>query len=96
MEDFSIPAMPAITVICCLLAQLVKMTKLDNKWIPSLCGLAGGMLGVLAIFVAPELAGGNPISAAATGIVSGLAATGANQVVKQLGGGTNGNEDKGV
>lgn len=37
--DFGIVNVAAITVICYLVAQMVKATSLDNKWLPVLCGL---------------------------------------------------------
>ena len=40
-------AVAAITVICYLLATLLKQTKLDDKWLPGLCGVLGGVLGVV-------------------------------------------------
>ena len=66
MEIVGIASVAAITVIAYLIGEIVKATGLDNKWIPVICGVCGGALGVV-------------------GIVSGLAATGANQIVKQLG-----------
>lgn len=74
----------AITIICYLFAEGIKATKLDNKWIPVLVGLLGGVLGVVGMFVMPEFPAGDVITAIAVGIVSGLAATGANQMYKQL------------
>lgn len=82
--DFGIAGVAAITVICYLIAQGVKATNLDNKWIPVICGLCGGILGEVAAMVMPEFPAADPISAAAIGIVSGFAATGVNQMYKQL------------
>ena len=74
--DFGIASVAGITVICYLVAQVVKATALDNKWLPILCGAAGAVM--------PEFPAGDVVTAVAVGIVSGLAATGANQVYKQL------------
>lgn len=83
--DFGIMSVGAITVVCYLLAQGVKATKLDNKWLPVLCGLLGGVLGVAALYTGvPDFPATDPLTALAVGIVSGLAATGANQIGKQL------------
>ena len=79
MEVLGITAVAAITVICYLAAEIVKVTSLDNKWIPVICGISGGILGIAALFWMPDV-----LSAAAVGIVSGLAATGANQIFKQF------------
>lgn len=84
MELFDIASVAAITVICYLIGEGVKLLPLDNKWIPVICGLAGAALGVAGMFIMAEFPASDFITAAAVGIVSGLAATGANQVVKQL------------
>ena len=67
-----------------LAAQAVKATPLDNKWLPVICGVSGGVLGVVSAYVIPDFPASDPITAVAVGIVSGLAATGAHQAVKQL------------
>lgn len=84
--DIGIASVAAITVIAYIVGQIIKATGLDNKWIPVICGLAGGALGVAGMFVMPDFPASDPITAVAVGIVSGLAATGVNQAVKQLGG----------
>lgn len=73
-----------ITLICYLGGMGVKLSKLDDKWIPLLCGIAGGLLGLLAMRVMPDFPATNLIDAIAVGIASGLAATGADQAVRQL------------
>lgn len=83
--DFGIASVAAITVIAYLIGQAVKATALDNKWIPIICGAAGGALGALAMRIMPDFPATDYITAVAVGIVSGLAATGVNQAVKQLG-----------
>lgn len=45
-------------------------------------------MGVVSACVIPEFPASDPITAVAVGIVSGLAATGAHQAVKQLSGKT--------
>ena len=74
----------AITVICYLVAEGIKATKLDNKWLPIICGSLGGILGVVAMYVIADFPGHDILNAIAIGIVSGLAATGAHQIGKQL------------
>ena len=79
----------AITVVCLLAAQVVKSIWLvedeQRRIIPVLCGALGGVLGVVAwITGVPEFPAGDWLSAAAVGIVSGLAATGGHQMFKQL------------
>lgn len=74
----------AITVICYLVAQGVKAIPIDNKWIPVIAGAAGGVLGIVGYSCMPDFPAADPITAIAVGIVSGLAATGTNQIFKQL------------
>lgn len=82
--DFGIASVAAITVIAYLVGEVIKATGLDNKWIPVICGVVGGVLGVVGMFIMPDFPGTDYITAVAVGIVSGLAATGINQAVKQL------------
>ena len=85
MDILGIAAIPAITVICFLIAEAIKATALDNKWLPVICGALGGILGVVALYISPEIIPSTDVlTSIAIGIVSGLAATGAHQVYKQL------------
>lgn len=83
--DFGMASFVAITVICYLAGIVVKATPWNNdKYIPIVCGMLGGVLGILALYTGvPEFPARDPLNACAVGIVSGLAATGINQVVKQ-------------
>lgn len=85
MMDFGIASVVGITVICYLAAMACKATAIDNKWLPVICGALGGILGVVGMYIIPDYPATDYINAIAIGIVSGLAATGVNQVVKQLG-----------
>ena len=80
--SFGVASVACITVICYLAATAVKQTPLANKWLPSICGALGGLLGLAAM---PDFPATDPLTALAVGIVSGLAATGADQVIKQIG-----------
>lgn len=82
--DLGFASVGAITVICYLLAQAIKATTLDNKWLPVICGGVGGVLGAVSIGVIPDYPATDMITAVAVGIASGLAATGVNQIGKQL------------
>lgn len=82
--DFGFATLPAITVICYLVGEIVKLTPLDTRYIPVICGATGLVLSVAASLVIPAYASTDLLEAAAIGIVSGLAATGANQMVKQV------------
>ena len=81
---FGIAGVAAITVICYLIGQGVKASVLDNKWIPVIVGACGGVLGVAGMFLMADFPAGDVLTAAAVGIVSGLAATGVDQAGKQL------------
>lgn len=83
---FGIGSVAAITVLCYLVGSGAKTTPLDNKYIPVICGCTGLVLGLVAMYAGmPEFPATDSITAAAVGAVSGLAATGINQAVKQLG-----------
>ena len=85
--DFGIAGVAAITVICYLVGLVVKASPWNNdKYIPIACGLVGGVLGAAGLWLGlPDFPAGDPLTAVAVGIVSGLAATGVDQAVKQLG-----------
>ena len=75
----------ALVVICYLIGETVKVSPIDNKFIPVIVGFCGGILGVIAMFTGmPDFPTKDIITATAIGIVSGLASTGANQIFKQL------------
>ena len=81
--DFGIARVAAITVICYLGGMACKASeKVKDEVIPVVCGVTGGILGVAGMYLMPEFPATDVINAAA-GIVSGLAATGAHQVIKQ-------------
>lgn len=82
--SLGIASVAAITVLCYLIGEAVKGTGLNNKWIPTICGVSGLVLGIVGLFVMPDFPANDFITAAAVGVVSGLTATGINQVVKQL------------
>jgi hypothetical protein len=62
----------------------VKVSPLDDKWIPIIVGVCGGVLGAVGLRFMPGYPADNIIDAVAVGIASGLAATGLHQVGKQL------------
>lgn len=83
--DFGIATVLAITVLAYVIGALVKATDLDNKWIPIICGAVGIALGLLGFYLGmPDFPANDPITAAAVGAASGFAATGVNQIGKQL------------
>ena len=83
--DFGIANVVAITVLVYIIGLGIKATPLDNKWIPVICGVSGIGLGLLALFIGvPDFPATDYLTAAAVGGASGLAATGLDQVAKQL------------
>ena len=84
MQGFGVTGIPAITVICYLIAQIVKITPLDHRWLPVICGISGALLGVAGMHIMPAFPAEDPITAVAVGIVSGLASTGCHQIAKQF------------
>ena len=83
--EFGMVNVVAITVIVYIMGQGIKATKLDNKWIPVFCGVAGMALGIAALHLGvPDFPATDLLTAAAVGGASGLAATGVNQTVKQM------------
>lgn len=84
--DFGIASVAAITVICYMVGLIVKATPYNNdKYIPIACGIVGGLLGAAGLYLGlPDFPASDPLTAVAVGIVSGLAATGANQAIKQV------------
>lgn len=84
--DFGIASVAAITVICYLVGMVCKaVPHVPDNVIPAACGLAGGVLGAAGLCLGlPDLPAGDPMTAVAMGIVSGLASTGIHQIGKQL------------
>ena len=84
MEFMGMAGVAAISVIAWLVGETVKLSKLDSRWIPVICGVCGAALGVAGMYTMPDFPARDVMSAAAVGIVSGLAATGADQIGKQM------------
>ena len=89
MDGFGIVSIPVIVVLCFLIGNAWKTSsKLDDKWIPCVCGASGLILGVLiwltdGIYHVEWFGIADPWMAAAVGVVSGFAATGVHQAFKQ-------------
>ncbi len=83
MENFT--AIPIITVICYLLVTAIKGTRLDSRFYPLVSCAVGIICGGVMYAFFPELVPAGGLTAALiSGAASGLAATGTNQVFKQL------------
>lgn len=83
--EFGIANVVVITVLVYVVGLSVKATNINNKWIPVICGGVGVILGIVALAIGmPDFPAADYLTAAAVGAASGLAATGADQVFKQL------------
>ena len=85
MTSFGIGGVAVITIICYLVGEAIKVLAIDNKYIPVIVGLFGGLLGIPGMLLMPDFPATDYMTAVAVGIVSGLAATGVNQMFKQVG-----------
>ena len=82
---FGILGVASVAVICYLIGMAIKASPVDDKFIPVICAASGAILGAIAFFIKiPDFMGNDIYTAIARGIVSGLAATGTNQIIKQL------------
>ena len=81
---------PAIIIICYLVGEIFKLLVLKKKskykYIPIVVGITGGILGLLCYFISPNIVLNveSPFIAISIGILSGLASTGSNQLIKQI------------
>jgi hypothetical protein len=83
--DFGIASVAAITVIAYLVGIGCKVSgSVKDELIPVICGCVGAVLGIAGLYLMPDFPATDVINALAVGIVSGLAATGMNQIYKQL------------
>lgn len=84
MDIMTLGSVLAITAICYVLGLGCKAAqKIPDEWIPVIMAVCGGVLGALGMNIMPDFPAADYINAVAVGMVSGLAATGVNQVYKQ-------------
>lgn len=80
-----IATIPCIIVICYLVGVGAKaIPTVPDNIIPVIVGVVGGALGVVGMYTIPDFPAKDILNAIAIGVASGLASTGANQIVKQL------------
>lgn len=83
--DSQVPTVVAIIVITYLIGYASKqIPQVKDNIIPIIVGVAGGVLGIVGMFVIPSYPADNILDAIAVGIVSGMASTGVNQIYKQI------------
>lgn len=88
---------PIITAIVYSLLAAYKASVSNQKFIniiPVIAAFLGAALGIAAWFTVPYNSAGDIFQAIYHGIAAGLAATGLNQVIKQLSAQTVNTEDK--
>lgn len=78
-----VPSVGVITVVCYLIAEVIKLTPIKTKWIPVICLVMGAVLGILGMYFISGFPAEDHMTAVAVGIVSGGAATSFNQVYKK-------------
>lgn len=84
MPDWGIAPIPVIAIICFLVGEAVKLTPINKDWIPVICGVVGGILGVVAMKVMPEFPVHDVLTAIAVGIVSGWSSVGIYETWKNI------------
>lgn len=85
MDITSVSTVVAIVVITYLIGLEAKaIPHIKDNCIPIIVGVAGGILGVIGMYVIPDFPANDILNAIAVGIVSGLSSTGVNQIYKQV------------
>lgn len=74
----------SITIIAYLVGAACKACGVNSKFIPVIVGALGAVLGIVGMNVIADFPAQNVMDAIAVGIGSGLASTGADQLIKQL------------
>lgn len=85
MDFAQVSTVVAIVVITYLIGLGAKaIPQIKDNYIPIIVGIAGGILGVVGMYVIPDFPAADVLNAIAVGIVSGLSSTGVNQIYKQV------------
>ena len=81
--------------VIAIIKYAVKENETFKRFIPLIAAGLGVILGVVAYYLVPGIIpADNVVVAIIIGGASGLTATGVNQIIKQLSGKDNGNEQK--
>ena len=89
MDYLELISVPAIAAVVYWTINIIKYAVKDNenfkRFIPLISAVLGAILGVAAYYAVPSIVPAqNVVVAIVTGGASGLAATGTNQIIKQL------------
>ncbi len=80
--SMGIVTVAAITAICYGAGVVAKIwPQFTDEYIPALCCALGAVLGVIGLYTVADFPANDPLTGIAIGIVSGLAATGINQMI---------------
>ena len=83
--SMGIATVAAITALVYIVGLGLKASALNDKWIPVICGGCGALLGILSYLTGmPDFPAKDVVTAAAVGSTSGLAATGIDQMIRQM------------
>lgn len=78
------PEIIEIVVITYAFIEVMKQIRnFKNESIPAIACVIGACLGLVSNYVIPDFPASNIMTAIAIGVTSGLASTGAHQIVKQ-------------
>lgn len=96
LELVSVPAIAAVVYwVIAIIKYAVKENETFKRFIPLIAAGLGVILGVVAYYIVPGIIpADNVVVAIIVGGASGLTATGVNQIIKQLSGKDDGNEQK--
>lgn len=85
MDFAQVSTVVSIVVITYLIGLAAKaIPSVKDNYIPIIVGVAGGILGVVGMYVIADFPANDVLNAISVGIVSGLASTGVNQIYKQV------------
>lgn len=85
MDFAQVSTVVSIVVITYLIGLAAKaIPSVKDNYIPIIVGVAGGILGVVGMYVIADFPANDVLNAIAVGIVSGLASTGVKQIYKQV------------
>lgn len=83
---FDLPQVLVIAAICYGIGIIwnVIFKSAKNEYIPAIVAVSGAILGAIGFYVIPNYPASDILTAIGIGMMSGLTATGVDQVVKQL------------
>lgn len=87
LDLLNVSSLPIIVAMVYIIMEVYKVIfgEKGKKYLPIVAGTFGAILGVISFYIAPEIMiANNVFSAVLIGIASGLSATGANQIGKQI------------